>query len=161
MSDVGEIAANPALLAPGRLDEYRHFKIVPARHLGRHIGTLVAVVAIATVVNSVLGNPRWEWDVFAEWFLSEPVLEGLGRTPLLTALGAGFGFVLGGVLALARVKSSPLLAALSWTYIWLFRSIPLIVLLLILNNLGYLYETIWVGVPFTPRSPCFLGTRRG
>jgi polar amino acid transport system permease protein len=76
-------------------------------------------------------------------------LEGLGRTLLLTALGAGFGFALGGVLALARVSSSPLLAALSWTYIWLFRSIPLIVLLLILNNLGYLYETIGLGVPFT------------
>lgn len=149
MSGVGEIVAHPALLAPGKLGEHRNFKIVPARHLGRHIGTLVAIVAIVAVVNSVLGNPRWEWNVFAEWFLSEPVLEGLGRTLLLTVLGAGFGFALGGVLALARVSSSPLLAALSWTYIWLFRSIPLIVLLLILNNLGYLYETIWVGVPFT------------
>jgi polar amino acid transport system permease protein len=38
---------------------------------------------------------------------------------------------------------------LSWGFVWLFRSIPLIVLLLILNNLGYLYETIWIGVPFT------------
>jgi polar amino acid transport system permease protein len=148
MSGVGEIAAHP-VLAPGKLGEYRNFKIVPARHLGRHVGTLVAIVAIVAVVNSVLGNPRWEWNVFAEWFLSEPVLEGLGRTLLLTALGAGFGFALGGVLALARVSSSPLLAALSWTYIWLFRSIPLIVLLLILNNLGYLYETIGLGVPFT------------
>jgi polar amino acid transport system permease protein len=37
----------------------------------------------------------------------------------------------------------------SWTYIWIFRSIPLIVLLLVLNNLGYLYETITVGVPYT------------
>ena len=32
---------------------------------------------------------------------------------------------------------------------WLFRSIPLIVLLLILNNLGYLYEHVRLGVPFT------------
>jgi ABC-type arginine/histidine transport system permease subunit len=38
---------------------------------------------------------------------------------------------------------------LSWGYIWLLRSIPLIVLLLILNNLGYLYETITIGIPFT------------
>jgi polar amino acid transport system permease protein len=33
--------------------------------------------------------------------------------------------------------------------VWIFRSIPLIVLLLILNNLGYLYETMSLGVPFT------------
>jgi polar amino acid transport system permease protein len=31
----------------------------------------------------------------------------------------------------------------------LFRSIPLLVLLLLLNNLGYLYSTIELGVPFT------------
>lgn len=32
------------------------------------------------------------------------------------------------VLALARVSGSPLLAAVSWGYVWLFRSIPLLVL---------------------------------
>lgn len=57
--------------------------------------------------------------------------------------------MLGTVLALARVSGSPLLVAISWTYIWIFRSIPLIVLLLILNNLGYLYETVTIGVPYT------------
>ncbi|MET5115474.1 ABC transporter permease subunit, partial [Burkholderia pseudomallei] len=88
-------------------------------------------------VNSVLGNPQWGWPVFAEWFLSEPVLSGLARTLLLTALGALFGFALAVPLALARVSRSPLLAACAWAFIWLIRSIPLIVLLLILNNLGY------------------------
>ena len=57
--------------------------------------------------------------------------------------------MLGTALALARVSGSPLLSGLSWGYVWLFRSIPLIVLLLVLNNLGYLYETIRLGVPFT------------
>ena len=37
----------------------------------------------------------------------------------------------------------------AWTYAWLFRSIPLIVLLLVLNNLGYLYDAVALGVPFT------------
>src|SRR5690606_5622604 len=52
---------------------------------------------------------------------------------------------------LARVSRSPLLSGLSWGYIWLLRSIPLIVLLLILNNLGYLYANITLSVPFTDR----------
>jgi len=47
------------------------------------------------------------------------------------------------------VSRSPLLASLAWGYTWVFRSIPLIVLLLILNNLGYLYENVWLGVPYT------------
>ena len=128
---------------------YSHFRIVPARYPLRTVGTVFSVLIIAAVVHSVFGNPRWGWDVFAEWFFAEPVLVGLGRTLLLTALGAFFGFVLGTLLALARVSRSPLLVAVSWTYIWIFRSIPLIVLLLILNNLGYLYETVTIGVPYT------------
>lgn len=130
-------------------DGYAHFRVVPARYPLRTAGTVLAVLIIAAVLHSVFGNPRWGWNVFAEWFFAEPVLVGLGRTLLLTALGAFLGFVLGTVLALARVSGSPLLVAISWTYIWIFRSIPLIVLLLILNNLGYLYETVTIGVPYT------------
>ena len=125
------------------------YRIVPARYPARAIGTVFSIIIIAAVLNSVLGNPRWGWGVFAEWFFAEPILVGLGRTLLLTALGALSGFLLGGALALARVSRSSLLAGLAWTYIWIFRSIPLIVLLLILNNLGYLYEKIWIGIPYT------------
>ncbi|MDQ7775075.1 MAG: amino acid ABC transporter permease/ATP-binding protein [Paracoccus aminovorans] len=124
-------------------------RVVPARHRARTLASVAAGLVLVLVLQSVLGNPRWGWPVFAEWFLSEPVLTGLGRTLLLTALGALFGFALGTLLALARVSSSPLMVAVSWGFIWLFRSIPLIVLLLILNNLGYLYQTVTLGVPFT------------
>jgi polar amino acid transport system permease protein len=135
------IAAHPAP-APA-------LKIVPARHPLQVFGTVLALALILIALQSVLGNPRWGWGTFAEWFFARPVLEGLGRTLLLTALGTGLGFALGTLLALARVSGSPLLSAVSWGYVWLFRSIPLLVLLLLLNNLGYLYSTIELGVPFT------------
>ena len=124
-------------------------RIVPARHPLQLFGTLLALSLILLAVQSVLGNPRWGWGTFAEWFFARPVLEGLARTLWLTALGTAFGFALGTLLALARVSGSPLLAAVSWGYVWLFRSIPLLVLLLLLNNLGYLYSTIALEVPFT------------
>ncbi|MFM0220925.1 amino acid ABC transporter permease/ATP-binding protein [Paraburkholderia dipogonis] len=129
--------------------DYAHYRIVPARHHARTAATVLAIVLIGLVLNSILGNPRWGWGVFAQWFFAEPVLSGLGRTLVLTALGALFGFALATPLALARVSRSPLLAGCAWAFIWLFRSIPPIVLLLLLNNLGYLYETVWIGVPFT------------
>jgi len=130
-------------------EDFGTYKVIRARYPWRTVGTIAAALIIAVVLNSILGNPRWGWGVFAQWFFSEPVLLGLGRTILLTVLGTVFGFTLGTVLALARVSGSPLLAGLSWTYTWIFRSIPLIVLLLILNNLGYLYDTLTIGVPFT------------
>ncbi|MFM0096523.1 amino acid ABC transporter permease/ATP-binding protein [Paraburkholderia nemoris] len=129
--------------------EYTHYRLVPARHHARTAGTVLAILLIAIVLNSVLGNPRWGWDVFAQWFFAGPVIDGLLRTLLLTALGALFGFALATPLALARVSRSPLMAGCAWAFIWLFRSIPPIVLLLLLNNLGYLYDTIWIGLPFT------------
>jgi len=147
-SDFPHALANEAK-TPAAKGDYSHLKIVPARYPLRTAGTIFSVLLIAGVLHSVFGNPRWGWNVFAEWFFAEPVLVGLGRTLLLTALGGALGFIFGTVLALARVSGSPLLAAVSWTYIWIFRSIPLIVLLLILNNLGYLYETVTVGVPYT------------
>jgi polar amino acid transport system permease protein len=57
--------------------------------------------------------------------------------------------VIGGMLALARLSSSWLLSSLAWGYIWLFRSLPLIVVLIILYNFSYLYDTLSLGVPFT------------
>lgn len=48
-----------------------------------------------------------------------------------------------------ELSSSWLLSSLSWGYIWLFRSLPLIVVLIILYNFSYLYDTLSLGIPFT------------
>ncbi|WP_407972258.1 amino acid ABC transporter permease/ATP-binding protein [Burkholderia pyrrocinia] len=150
MSDTTHLGgALPPLSSAGAREPGTRFRIVPARHRARTAGTVLAVVLIAIALHSILGNPQWGWPVFAEWFLSPPVLSGLARTLVLTLLGAVFGFVLGAFVALARLSRSRLLSASAWTFVWLFRSIPLIVLLLILNNLGYLYEHVRLGVPFT------------
>jgi hypothetical protein len=71
--------------------EYAHYRIVPAKHHARTAGTVLAIVLIGIVLNSILGNPRWGWGVFIQWFFAGPVLEGLGRTLVLTGLGALFG----------------------------------------------------------------------
>ncbi|WP_082751361.1 amino acid ABC transporter permease/ATP-binding protein [Burkholderia sp. MSMB1459WGS] len=150
MSDTTHLGgALPPLSSPGARAPGAGLRIVPARHRSRTAGTVLALVLIAITLHSILGNPQWGWPVFAEWFLSPPVLSGLARTLMLTLLGAVFGFVLGAFVALARLSRSRLLSASAWTFVWLFRSIPLIVLLLILNNLGYLYEHVRLGVPFT------------
>lgn len=93
--------------------DYSRYRIVPARHPERLAGTIFAALVIVAVLYSTFTNPRWGWGVFAEWFFAEPVLVGLGRTLLLTALAAISGSILGTALALARVSKSPLLAGLS------------------------------------------------
>ncbi len=129
--------------------DYDRFRVVPARSFSRLLLSAAAVAFLALIAWSVLSNPRWGWPVFADYFFSEPILVGLGRTLLLTVLGTVLGFALGTVLALARVSGPPLVSGLSWLYSWLLRSVPVIVLLLVLNNLGYLYDTLHIANPLT------------
>jgi polar amino acid transport system permease protein len=124
-------------------------KVVPARYPLRAVGAAVALFVLAVVIQSVAFNPRWEWAVFARWFFDPVILEGVGQTLLLTLIGTALSVVIGGMLALARLSSSWLLSSLAWAYIWLFRSLPLIVVLIILYNFSYLYDTLSLGVPFT------------
>ncbi len=124
-------------------------KVVPARYPLRAVGALLALLVLAVVIQSVAFNPRWEWRVFARWFFDPVILEGLGQTLLLTLLATALSVILGGLLALARLSSSWLLSSLAWGYIWLFRSLPLIVVLIILYNFSYLYDTLAIGIPFT------------
>jgi polar amino acid transport system permease protein len=149
MASVTDVNSDNSGITGGTAKDYVRYRIVPAKHPWRIVGSLVAAFVIAVSLHSIFTNERWGWAVFAQFFFSEPVLVGLGRTLLLTLLASVVGFLLGGLLAFARVSKSPLLSGISWGYIWLLRSIPLIVLLLVLNNLGYLYATINLGVPFT------------
>ncbi|MFS2224453.1 amino acid ABC transporter permease [Pantoea sp. B65] len=125
-------------------------RVVPARYPLRRLGALLALFILAAVIQSVALNPRWEWAVFARWLFDPVILHGLAQTLLLTLLGTLFSIILGAVLALARLSPSWLLCGLAWSYIWLFRSLPLIVVLIILYNFAYLYDTLSLGIPFTP-----------
>jgi len=124
-------------------------KVIPARYPLRTVGAFVALFVLAGVIQSVAFNPRWEWHVFARWFFDPAILYGVGQTLLLTLLGTVLSVIIGGLLALARLSSSWLMSSLAWGYIWLFRSLPLIVVLIILYNFSYLYDTLTIGIPFT------------
>ena len=142
-------AAAPVLDAADgtRLEDLR---IVPARHPGRWFATAGVLVLLAMVVSSLVTNARWEWDLVGRYLTWPSVLEGAWGTVRLTALASVVGFTLGTVLALMRLSRSPLLQAVSWTYTWVFRSVPLLLQLLLWYNLAYLYPHLSLGVPFGP-----------
>ncbi len=131
------------------MKQHATLRVVPARYPLRLLGAVFTLFILAAVVQSIAFNPRWEWDVFARWFFDPVILEGLQQTLLLTLLGSLFSIVLGTALALARLSPSWLLSGLAWSYIWLFRSLPLVVVLIILYNFSYLYDTLSLGIPFT------------
>ncbi|MGY1503319.1 amino acid ABC transporter permease [Streptomyces sp. QTS52] len=125
-------------------------RVLPIRRPGRWILTAVVLVLVAQIVHGLATNPFYQWDRFQYWFLRPTILDGLLITLEVTLYSAVLGLLGGIFLALARLSRSPVLRAVSWIYIWLFRSVPLIVVLLFLYNFSALYQTLSLGVPFGP-----------
>ena len=117
MSTLQKLEADTLSNSLQQPNNYDTYTIVPARYPMRTMCAIFASILIALVLYSVLTNPKWGWGIFSEWFFSEPVIAGLGRTILLTILGTIFGSILGTLLALARVSKSPVLSGFSWSYI--------------------------------------------
>ncbi|MFF2364366.1 amino acid ABC transporter permease [Streptomyces sp. NPDC058122] len=125
-------------------------RVLPLRRPGRWIVTAVVLVLVAQIAHGLVTNPFYQWDRFQYWFLRPTILDGLLITLEVAFYSAILGLLGGVLLALARLSRSPVLRAVSWVYTWLFRSVPLIVVLLFLYNFSALYQTLSVGVPFGP-----------
>ncbi|MFD7551781.1 amino acid ABC transporter permease [Streptomyces sp. NPDC059578] len=117
-------------------------RIVRRPRIGQWVTAVVLVGLLALAVRSVVRNDAFQWDVVGEYFTTASVLRGLGLTLWLTALVMVLGFALGTVLAVLRLSDNPVLRAVSWGYVWLFRSMPILVQLLFWFNIGALYPQI-------------------
>ncbi|MGY5129034.1 amino acid ABC transporter permease [Streptomyces nigrescens] len=117
-------------------------RIVPRRRTGQWAAAAAVLALLALAIGSVLRNDAFQWDVVADYFLTTAVLRGLGLTLWLTVLVMALGFVLGTLLATMRLSGNPVLRSVSWAYVWLFRSMPVLVQLLFWFNIGALYPTI-------------------
>lgn len=125
--------------------------IVPRRHPWRWVAAAVVFLLGAFAVYSTAHNPRFQWAAVRQYFFSTSVLEGLWRTVYLTVIIMAVGAVLGTVLAVMQQSGNPVLTAAVRVYVWVFRSIPPLVQLLLWFNLAALYPVISIGVPFGPQ----------
>src|SRR5476651_547581 len=128
-----------------RQDDEPPLKVVPARYPLRLVGAVFSLFILLVIVQSIATNPRWEWSVFRQWLFDPAILSGLAKTLILTLLGTLFGIIFGTALALARLSKSYLLNGLACAYIWLFRSLRMLLVLIILYNLPYLYDNLSIG----------------
>ncbi|MFF9284253.1 amino acid ABC transporter permease [Streptomyces griseosporeus] len=128
--------------APGTSGPADVPRIVPQRRYGQWAAAVVVLVLLALAVTSVLRNEAFQWDVVAAYLTTDSVLRGLWLTLWLTAVVMALGFALGTLLAAARLSANPVLRSVSWGYVWLFRSIPILVQLLLWFNIGALYPTV-------------------
>lgn len=123
-------------------------RVVHLRHPERWLATAAVLVVLAMAANALLTNPRFQWDVVDEYLISDTIISGLLTTLLLMVVSMSIAIVLGTVLAIMRLSRARVVSAVSAGYVWLFRGIPLLVLIIFFFNISALYPTLSVGVPF-------------
>jgi polar amino acid transport system permease protein len=125
-------------------------RVVPVRHPGRWVAVAALLVLVAMLVNSLVRNPRWEWDFVRGYFTYDAVLRGIVVTLELTVLAMVIGLAGGIILAVMRLSPNPIVAGASWVYTWFFRGTPVLVQLIFWGFISVLYPRIGIGIPFGP-----------
>lgn len=121
--------------------------VVARKNYRRTVLSIVVVLAAIALLVSVFGNERFGWPVIAGYLFHPSIIAGIGHTLLLTVICMVLGTLVGGVMALMRLSPSPPLQWIATVYIWFFRGVPLLVLLLFWFNLSALFPNLDIGLP--------------
>ena len=123
-------------------------KAVPVRHPLRWVGAAVVFLIAASLINSAVANPRIGWSVVGQYLFDPRILDGVVLTIELTIVSMVAGVLIGVLMAVLRQSPNPVFSGLSWVYIWLFRGLPRVVLILFVFYISALYPRITLGIPF-------------
>jgi polar amino acid transport system permease protein len=119
------------------------------------VANAAVIVFAAMMATTVVTNSHFEWATVARYFFEIRILQGIGVSVGMTAVTMLLSLVLGTVVALMRMGQARLLSTAAAGFIWLFRSIPMLVQLLFWYNLAALFPTLSIGVPWGPRFATF------
>lgn len=117
----------------------------PLRHPGRWVLAAVLLALFAWFLIGAVTNEAYGWDTYRQYLFDTRIATAALHTLALTILSMIIGVVLGALLAVMRMSPNPVLQAVSWGYLWVFRGTPVYVQLVFWGLLGSLYQTINVG----------------
>lgn len=123
--------------------------VAPRRHYGRWAAGIAALWFVGFFVKALLESPNIDTATIRKYLFDPTVLSGLWHTIELTVVAMALGVVLGIALAAMRVSSNPVMKAIAWVWVWLFRSVPVLVQLIIWFNLALIFQRVSLGIPGT------------
>lgn len=123
--------------------------VVRVRHYGRAALAVVVAALVVVAGYSFATNPNIEWSVVRQYLFNHDILLGLWTTIQITLIGMGISIVGALVVALMRISQSLVLRWVAAAWIFVFRGVPIILLLIFIGNLGLFVKKIELGIPFT------------
>lgn len=131
------------------LDIPNRIKALPVKRTGPIVAAIIVALFAAMLVQALVTNPRFEWNVVWKYLFDENVREGIKYTLLLTVISMVIAIILAVILAVMRKSINPVLRGVSWFYIWFFRGTPVYTQLVFWGLFAVLVPRIGVGIPFT------------
>ncbi|WP_306205454.1 amino acid ABC transporter permease [Actinoplanes sp. RD1] len=139
----------PATVSPATSRPAPRRDVVPVRHWGRLIGAVAVGALVLLVAYSFATNPNFEWTVVGQYLFTRTVLKGLLLTLEMTVIGMVVALALAVVIGVMRMSPSRVLSGVAAAWVFFFRGVPLIVLLIFVGNLGLFFKNLTLGIPFT------------
>ncbi len=124
---------------------------VPLRHPWRWVAAIVIVVLLGLFLWGAATNEAYGWETYLKYLFDERISLAAWNTLQLTIYSMVLALVLGVLLAVMRLSPNPVLKAVSWAYLWIFRGTPIYVQLVLWGLVPVIYQNIQLGVPFGPR----------
>ncbi|MET4590639.1 polar amino acid transport system permease protein [Arthrobacter sp. 754] len=121
--------------------------VVPLRHVGRWVTGALILLAVVTFLWAAAGG-RIDYASVPGFLFAPRLLEGLAGTVVLSVASMVAAVVLGTAIALLNLSENPVARWFAIAWIWLFRAIPALVLLLLLYNAALVFPRLTLQVPF-------------
>jgi polar amino acid transport system permease protein len=125
-------------------------KTRPRPAVGRYVAAGVAIVLVVLFIWSLVVNEAIDWTDVGRYVFNARILDGVVVTIQITVLSLLIGFSSGLVIALMRLSQSTILQVIATVWVWFFRAVPVLVLLILVNNIALLYPQLGIGLPGLP-----------
>ena len=114
-------------------------------HPGRWIAATILSLFVVWFCISALRNDAFGWDAYLQYLLDTRIATAAMHTLALTLLAMLIGVILGAIIAVLRMSPNPVLRALAWVYLWIFRGTPVYVQLVFWGLAGVIFQSFNVG----------------
>ncbi|GAA1470743.1 amino acid ABC transporter permease [Corynebacterium felinum] len=115
-------------------------------HPGRWAAAIILSILVALFLYSSSQNEAFEWAVYRQYLLDTRIANAAMHTIALTVLAMLIGVVLGSTMAILRMSPNPVLRALAWAYLWIFRGTPVYVQLVFWGLAGNIFKVLNLGI---------------
>lgn len=134
-------AAGPRTLqeAPAKIEAR------PLRHPWRWLCAAVLLSLGLWFVLASARNEAFRWDTYFQYLFDQRIAIASLHTITITILSMIIGVVGGAILAVMRMSPNPILRAIAWIFLWVFRGTPIYVQLVFWGLLSAIYQSINLG----------------